>query len=89
MGKKLTDEQIEQRKEMRDLCDRIYANVSSFLTGHPPQSVVNGSANTAIEYKDAIQEARRFSPNAPTRIDYLEGRIVKLGATLAKLKKFV
>jgi uncharacterized membrane-anchored protein len=36
MGKKLTDEQIAQRKQMREACDELYRRLSAFFSGRPP-----------------------------------------------------
>lgn len=78
MGKKLTDEQIVQRKQMREACDELYRKLSAFFTGRPPQSVISGSASSAIEYKDLICEARKIHPVPPTRGDYLEKQARKV-----------
>lgn len=85
---KLSNEEIERRKALREQCGTLFDMSMQFCTGRPPLKVINGSAQDAIEFKDLISEFRQLSPAIPSRIDFVEGRIHKLSRILSGLQKF-
>jgi hypothetical protein len=85
---KLSDKEIERRKALREKCGTLFDMSAQFCTGRPPQKVIGGSAQDAIEFKDLISEFRKLSPSVPSRVDFVEGRIQKLSRILSGLQKF-
>lgn len=85
---KLSDEEIERRKALREKCGTLFDMSMKFCTGRPPLKVINGSAQDAIEFKDLISEFRKLGPSVPSRVDFVEGRILKLSRILSGLQKF-
>lgn len=86
---KVSREQLLQQKAaLGEQLEQVYMQVMRFCTGAPPKTVVNGSYQLALVYKDLVAKTRNLVLNKSGSPNQLQARINRFHERLLKFKKF-
>lgn len=87
---RISREELAQKKSaLGEKLEIVYHQVMDFCRGAPPQRVVNGGYQMAIDYKDFVSRTRGLILNKSGSPAQLESRINRFTEKLNQFKKFV